>query len=101
MSFFGQYYLAVNSRLPSYLQLCTAMHELGHIILHADALRQTGVMQDTQLFRQTVTRENEANLFAAEPGQVQMRVLTTEGEALAGSKVTFKVEDVLNDEVLV
>lgn len=66
MSFFGQYYLCVNSRLPSYLRHCTALHEMGHIILHADALRQSSVIQDRELFRQTVTRENEANLFAAE-----------------------------------
>ena len=48
-------------------------------------------------FRMT---QEEANLFEVEPVQVQVRVLTAAGEALAGDKTTFRVEDVLNDEVL-
>ena len=49
-------------------------------------------------FRMT---QEEANLFSVDPVQVQVRVLRTDGEALASNKSTFKVEDVLDDEVLI
>ena len=48
--------------------------------------------------------QEEANMFKAGAGNqvsVQVRVLTTSGEALASDKKTFGVQDVLNDEVLV
>ena len=44
--------------------------------------------------------QEEANLFEAGAIQVQIRVLTNAGDALAGDKTTIKVEDVLNDVVL-
>ena len=51
-------------------------------------------------FRMT---QEEANKFMAGPGkqvQVQVRVLTSDNEALASEKKTFNVQDVLNDEIL-
>lgn len=48
-------------------------------------------------FRMT---QEEANMFAPEPVRVQVRVLTTDGEALASDITTMKVTDVLDDEVL-
>lgn len=48
-------------------------------------------------FRMT---QEEANLFEPGAAQVQVRVLMTSGEALAGDRATMKVEEVLNDEVL-
>ena len=48
--------------------------------------------------------QEETKLFQAEAGKqvaVQVRVLTTANEALASDKNYFRVQDVLNDEVLV
>ena len=48
--------------------------------------------------------QEETKLFSPTGGtncQVQVRVLTNEGEALASDKKTISVQDVLNDEVLV
>lgn len=48
--------------------------------------------------------QDETKLFQAEAGNqvaVQVRVLTTANEALASDKNYFRVQDVLNDEVLV
>lgn len=52
-------------------------------------------------FRMT---QEETKKFTAGNGRlakVQVRVLTTSGEALASEKKTITVQDVLNDEVLV
>ena len=48
--------------------------------------------------------QEETKLFNAETGNqvaVQVRVLTASNEALASEKKYFRVQDVLNDEVLV
>ena len=48
--------------------------------------------------------QDETKRFKANGGgpvQVQVRVLTENGEALASDKKTISVQDVLNDEVLV
>lgn len=45
--------------------------------------------------------QEEANKFSARMVAVQVRALTTSGEALASKQMSFHVEDVLNDEVLV
>ena len=47
--------------------------------------------------------QEESNKFSSEQGnlvQVQIRVLTDGGEALASDIKSFSVQDVLNDEVL-
>ena len=47
--------------------------------------------------------QDETKQFKAEAGNpvaVQVRVLTTANEALASDKAYFRVQDVLNDEVL-
>lgn len=44
--------------------------------------------------------QEEANSFSPKMVAVQVRALTTSGEALASEQMSFRVEDVLNDEVL-
>jgi len=61
------------------------------------SFRQTETGEYVGSFRMT---QAESNLFSPDPVQVQVRVLRTDGEALASNKTTLKVEDVLNDEVL-
>lgn len=58
---------------------------------HEDGVRWIGAFRMTQ---------EEANQFDEGAARVQVRVLTTLGEAFAGDKTDIKVEDVLNDEVL-
>lgn len=47
-----------------------------------------------------MTQEETKKFDARYPVQLQVRVLTTSGEALASDKKTLSVLDVLNDEVL-
>ena len=58
---------------------------------HEDGVRWIGAFRMTQ---------QEANLFDEGTARVQVRVLTTQGEAFAGDKTNIKVDDVLDDEVL-
>ena len=44
--------------------------------------------------------QEETKLFSERTVNIQVRVLTQGGEALASDKKAIKVEDVLNDEVL-
>lgn len=45
--------------------------------------------------------QDEANSFTPGTCRVQVRALTSDGEALAGDIESVRVSDVLNDEVLV
>ena len=65
--------------------------------LSFDTVDVDGVTMFRAYFRMS---QAEANLF--EPGacRVQVRVLTSSGEALASDITNLKVTDVLNDEVL-
>ena len=46
--------------------------------------------------------QEEANVFSAmKKAEIQIRILMDGGEALASNVITVKVDDVLNDEVLV
>ena len=56
-----------------------------------------GIVVYIAAFRMT---QEEANLFQPEPVRVQVRVLTSDGEALASDITTMRVTDVLDDEVL-
>lgn len=47
-----------------------------------------------------MTQEETKKFDARYPVKLQVRVLTTFGEALASEKKTLSVQDVLNDEVL-
>lgn len=47
-----------------------------------------------------MTQEETALFQAGFPVEIQMRVLSAAEDALASDKITVRVEDVLNDEVL-
>ncbi len=92
-SFFHQYFLAVNRRLPRYLQECVALHELGHIILHADALQNGGCLHEYQPFRTASVQEREANYFAAELKirDEEIRECLTEGYTAVQAAAILKI----------
>ena len=48
-----------------------------------------------------LTQEETNMFYPNKPVKVQVRVLTTSGEALASEEFTVNIRDVLNDEVLV
>ena len=58
---------------------------------------EDGIIVYVAAFRMT---QQEANMFAPEPVRVQVRVLTTDGEALASDITSMRVTDVLDDELL-
>lgn len=58
---------------------------------------EDGIIVYIASFRMT---QEEANMFAPEPVRVQVRVLTSDAEALASDITTMRVSDVLDDEVL-
>ena len=58
---------------------------------------EDGIIVYVAAFRMT---QQEANMFQPEPVRVQVRVLTSDGEALASDITTMRVTDVLDDEVL-
>ena len=58
---------------------------------------EDGIIVYLAAFRMT---QEEANMFQPEPVRVQVRVLTSDGEALASDITTMRVTDVLDDEVL-
>ena len=58
---------------------------------------EDGIIVYIASFRMT---QEEANLFEPEPVRVQVRVLTSDNEALASEITTVRVSDVLDDEVL-
>lgn len=51
-------------------------------------------------YRLTQEETKQFQAGGGKPVQVQVRVLTSSGEALASDKKTISVQDVLNDEVL-
>ena len=65
-SFFGKFAVIINSRLPAYLQILVAWHELGHIMFDAQLLEKDGFHYDYDFFDSIDTMEQRANFFAAE-----------------------------------
>lgn len=63
--FLRLYFVGINGNLPAPEQRIVAAHELGHIVLHADALR-TAPLFDTAVYDKRSITEYEANLFAAD-----------------------------------
>ena len=57
--------ITINSDLPRPLQRIIATHELGHAVLHREALG-LNAFHDFELFDSTSKMEYEANVFAAE-----------------------------------
>lgn len=66
--------ITINVDLPSHLHRLIAAHELGHAILHRNAMG-VNAFHDFELFDGTSTMEYEANVFAAE-------LLLPDGEVL-------------------
>ena len=65
-SFFGNFYITVNSRLAAHLQTLVAWHELGHIILDPEMLTDGNCLFDSYFYSAAAGAELRANLFAAE-----------------------------------
>ena len=63
--FLRQYFVGINGNLPKEEQRIVAAHELGHIVLHAEALRDSPLF-DTAVYDKRSSTEYEANLFAAD-----------------------------------
>ncbi|MBQ8921243.1 MAG: ImmA/IrrE family metallo-endopeptidase [Oscillospiraceae bacterium] len=77
-SFFDQFVIAVNAALPSYLQRLIAWHELGHIILDPDLLRNGQYIPEHDPLHMKTAAELRANYFAAAgaiDGRALMRLL--------------------------
>ena len=63
--FLRQYFVGINGNLPGEEQRIVAAHELGHIVLHAQALKSSPLF-DTAVYDKRSGTEYEANLFAAD-----------------------------------
>lgn len=84
----------------SYSRILITYSQNNKIIMEKEKDDLT-IENNTVWFRMT---QEDTNRFRAGndcPVQVQVRVLTVAGEALASEKRTLTVQDVLNDEVLV
>ncbi len=64
-SFFGQFAVAVNQNLPSYLRAFIAWHELGHVILDPEMLRNGQYIPERDPLGMQTAAEMRANYFAA------------------------------------
>ena len=63
--FLRQYFVGINGNLPEEEQRIVAAHELGHIVLHSQALKSSPLF-DTAVYDKRSSTEYEANLFAAD-----------------------------------
>ena len=73
------------------------MEKTQNDLSFSSCIGEDGIIVYIAAFRMT---QEEANMFQPEPVRVQVRVLTTDGEALASDITTMRVSDVLDDEVL-
>ena len=62
---FNNRFIFINQNMTPQMQRMTCAHELGHILLHKEALKQQGHFAEMELFDITDHRELEANQFAA------------------------------------
>jgi len=62
---FNNRFIFINQNMSPQMQRMTCAHELGHILLHKEALKQQGHFAEMELFDITDHRELEANQFAA------------------------------------
>ena len=61
----GNYFIFINANLSPQMKRMTCAHELGHLLLHKDALKKEVFLAEMELFDITDRRELEANQFAA------------------------------------
>lgn len=76
--FLRRYFVGINGNLSEAGRRIVAAHELGHIVLHAEALR-TSPLFDTAVYDKRSSTEYEANLFAADLLLTDSEVLETAG----------------------
>ena len=58
-------FIFINKNMSRQMQRMTCAHELGHLMLHRNALRREVFIAEMELFNITDRRELEANQFAA------------------------------------
>ncbi|MBQ2627912.1 MAG: ImmA/IrrE family metallo-endopeptidase [Eubacterium sp.] len=63
--YLNNYFIFINENMSPQMQRMTCAHELGHLLLHKDALTKQGCLVEMELFDITDQRELEANQFAA------------------------------------
>ena len=61
----NNYFIFINANMSPQMQRMTCAHELGHLLLHRDALKNQIFLAEMELFDITDRRELEANQFAA------------------------------------
>ena len=61
----GNCFIFINANLSPQMKRMTCAHELGHLLLHKDALKKEVFLAEMELFDITDRRELEANQFAA------------------------------------
>ena len=76
--FLRRYFVGINGNLSEAGRRIVAAHELGHIVLHSEALR-TSPLFDTAVYDKRSSTEYEANLFAADLLLTDSEVLETAG----------------------
>ena len=76
--FLRRYFVGINGNLSEAGRRIVAAHELGHIVLHSEALR-TSPLFDTAVYDKRSSTEYEANLFAADLLLPDEAVMETEG----------------------
>lgn len=96
-SFFDQFAIGVNSELPDYLQRLIAWHELGHIILDPDLLRNGRYITEQDPLNMRTHTELRANYFAAEAAidDGELLDLLHQGRSLAEAAAQLLVPESL------
>lgn len=61
----NNYFIFINVNMSPQMQRMTCAHELGHLLLHRNALKSQIFLAEMELFNITDRRELEANQFAA------------------------------------
>lgn len=86
-------YIFINQNMSPQMQRMTCAHELGHILLHTDVLKQQGHFAEMELFDITDHRELEANQFAADLliDDQELLDLLKEGHDMVGAAAQLNV----------
>ena len=63
--YLNNYFIFINTNMSLQMQRMTCAHELGHLLLHKDALTKRDYLVEMEIFDITDQRELEANQFAA------------------------------------
>lgn len=65
-SFFGKFCICINKSLDEKLYKCILTHEIGHVVLHKDILKNDEFIYDFEIVSTLKGIEAEANFFASE-----------------------------------